>query len=277
MKKFRLVVLLLVTTGVLSGCFIAATAFLAFIGLLGAGEISLVGVLVQDAYTHHGNGYLFTSFAMAYGLLAASMSAALFPLGFFGILLLDPIIVQVPTNVTNVTATYDCGANGSGNLIITEMTEVPVGPGVTVTPEAGQKFIRFDVPTNGITTPASCDFDVNFDTGSQTDLEFKPMMTAQVTAGSNTYYAPFLPCMNNGGTLASVPAITIQAAGSLQQVVVPSAYETLGCSYPDAFNFGGGSSPVPALGAYGLAGLSAGLVGFGAYRIRRRRKAAKQK
>lgn len=66
------------------------------------------------------------------------ITSTLYLLSEFGItgVLIDPLILQVPANVTGITATYDSG-NGSQLLSVHTTDSFLVTPQITVTAEAG--------------------------------------------------------------------------------------------------------------------------------------------
>lgn len=138
-------------------------------------------------------------------------------LGYQGILI-DPLILQIPDNATNITATYDAGAGPQPALVHTPNT-FPATPDALVYPEEGQKFVIVELPpeaagalpggdpTNG--TPI--DFAFSFEstrplTDPPAPLEIKALLTVKVTINGRPYYVPTLPCTTD---FASIPAIQL--------------------------------------------------------------------
>jgi hypothetical protein len=103
---------------------------------------------------------------------------------------------------------------GQRLLVVTETTEFPVQPGMTVTAEPGQKFVIIEFrpedaeqitatdPTDG--QPVTFKLDLGAQPSSEVTV--KAIFTVKVTTGGETYYLPTLPCTTD---LADVPELTL--------------------------------------------------------------------
>jgi hypothetical protein len=136
--------------------------------------------------------------------------------GLFGAFI-DPLILQMPSGVTNLTGTIDNPADATPPvpLVITTATSFFAQPGTEVFPEAGHVFVIVDFPASvaGTLTTAGTDFTFTFGfrlavpTASlAAGFPVKAMFTGKVQAAGQTFYPPILPCTTS---FASVPAVTI--------------------------------------------------------------------
>ncbi len=139
-------------------------------------------------------------------------------LGLAGVLV-APVIAQVPYDVTTITATYNLG-QGSGEqpLSVAWVSRFKVTPQISVTAEAGQKFIMLelpsnveamlptDVPTNGLPISYTLQYVHTELPGPVPPQTVKLMLAGRVTFFGQKYYLPLLPCVTD---FALVPALTL--------------------------------------------------------------------
>ncbi len=131
--------------------------------------------------------------------------------GVFG-LLVDPLILQVPTAVKNVAGTINDGS-GPRAVVISEASSFMAQPGSEVRAEAGQKFLMLDLPPDLIATLTQSgqlagpfDFQLEFEVPTLAAVPVKAMFTGKVVSNGQTYYPPLLPCVTD---FAAVPEIRI--------------------------------------------------------------------
>jgi hypothetical protein len=143
-------------------------------------------------------------------------------LGLLGVLI-DPLILEVPAGVFNVTATYDRGG-GPQALVVDQASSFRVNPGLTITAEVGTKFLFLDLPgdvmadlpddpNQGVDLDFSLSFEQFIPHGSHPPMTIKPMVAGMVVAQHQKYYIPLLPCVTD---FADVPAVVIPEAASPQ-------------------------------------------------------------
>jgi hypothetical protein len=130
----------------------------------------------------------------------------------------DPVIVQVPSDVLSVTASYST----AGTLVPAVTSIQPLFeylPLQFISAETGTKFIIMDLPpevaasihtTDPVNGPP-LDFALTFKqlkpiTQTVEPVTVKLMLTAKVRTQGRVYYAPVLPCVTS---FASVPTFTI--------------------------------------------------------------------
>src|SRR5215831_15948784 len=80
--------------------------------------------------------------------------------GLFGVII-DPVILQVPQDVTDVSGTFAKSGETPRPLLITTVSSFFARPGTAVMPEAGQKFVIVDIPPDavrGLTPTDTFDF-----------------------------------------------------------------------------------------------------------------------
>ncbi len=148
------------------------------------------------------------------------LTSTLYLLSEYGItgVLIDPAVVQVPEDVSAISATYDDGS-GAKPLSIQVTNSFEVTPDIRVDAEPGKKLIFLELPasvTNNLIDedPASApDFDYTLSfTRTQPindpidPMRVKVMLTGSVLVNYHTYHVPILPCVTD---FADVPEIEI--------------------------------------------------------------------
>jgi hypothetical protein len=138
----------------------------------------------------------------------------------FGILgaLIDPLVLQVPQSVSDVSGTAPRGGIAYP-LVITQTTSFKAGPGTTVTAEPGMKFLIVELPASAADSITATDpedgheFDFTLQFSNSTlPIPVKSMFTIRVDAPDATYYLPMLPCTTN---FAEVPEMSISFASAM--------------------------------------------------------------
>ncbi len=137
----------------------------------------------------------------------------------FGILgvVIDPLILQIPDDATNITGTYDDGAGTSGNLVIQSgFRSIPIDASRTLFAESRRQFVIAElpagVPVDGDRYIMSLSFARPVGTGS---VEVKPLLALKFEAGSQVFYPPFLPCVTD---MADIAPVSIPQASTLQPI-----------------------------------------------------------
>lgn len=263
---------------ILGGCVIATSLALTGYILGSTGSVRVVAA-VFNSLIQLSNPYIYLIVSYAFAALTGNAFLLFKPIGLL-LFALDPVIVQVPDTVSGIQGTYDCGTNGSGNLAITQMDQIPVRPGASLAPEPGHRLYLFEFPSGGVNVPAgqvpmNCEFNVGFDAGGAVAVDFKPVMSARAEIGGQVYYAPLLPCLPDGGDLSAVPSIQVPVAGTPQVLTVPPEYGSLICTDGTLFDYrgaGGAPADIPVLGTAGSLVLASGLTGIVFAALRRRRR-----
>ena len=141
--------------------------------------------------------------------------------------LFDPIVIQVPEDVTGITATYNDYASLSGDMAVTaNLTSVPVTPNLNLTPEAGHKLVIIEFPDVAGLIPGASEaahwyrIDVSATVGTPREITVKAICTGKVVEGDTTYYIPLLPAVTD---FAQVPSFTIPLSDTLQAITLPTA------------------------------------------------------
>ena len=178
--------------------------------------------------------------------------------GVFG-LLIDPLIIQVPTSVTGVIASNNNGIVPVP-LVVTQTSSFKADVNTTVQAEPGYQFLIIELPeadAAGITaTDAREGHQFNFTLHFRSatfPIPVKTMFTVRFDDGPNTYYVPMLPCTTS---FANVPELTIGFTTSEQDVLdALGMYESAGCDgevYEFATTPGPGAPGTHTLYAPGL-------------------------
>jgi hypothetical protein len=125
------------------------------------------------------------------------------------------LILQIPAGAASIQATYSSGGSPLP-MVVQETSAIPVQPGVTMTAEAGTKFLILELPAsenvslpggrpeNGKLFDFNLTFADNLPTG--TPLTIKAQYATKMAVNAHTFYAPLYPCTTEFNLL---PALTI--------------------------------------------------------------------
>jgi hypothetical protein len=144
--------------------------------------------------------------------------------GLYGVLI-DPLILEVPSDVISITSTYDTGS-GAQPLPVGQAGSFPVNPGLRITAEVGMTFLFLDMPGEVV---AALPGDPNQGTNLSFSLSYhrlippgpippttiKPMVAGTLVVQHQNYYVPLLPCVTD---FADVPAITLPQSNTPQHL-----------------------------------------------------------
>lgn len=161
------------------------------------------------------------------------ITSTLYLLSEFGItgVLIDPVILQIPDDVTEIAATYDDGA-GPQPLVRTVAQRFFVTPDITVTAETGSQFLILELPDSVTAllppgdpnTAPEFSYAVTF-TRTQPIADpidpmlVKIMLTGKVSINGYTYYVPLLPCVTDFASLPTLEIPQSAAPADLQPAV----------------------------------------------------------
>lgn len=173
------------------------------------------------------------------GVEVASTTSLLREQGPFGAMI-DPVVLELPNDVTNITGTYNGGTGNSGNLIVYPgLSFVPVDDSRRLSAEQGKQLVIIDlpdgVPVQGITYTFNFNFQRKVPIGTG-PTPIKALLTGKVQNLGKKFYPPLLPCTTN---LATVPPFTLirgATGAALQPVSLPPA-GGLGCNNQLYFYF----------------------------------------
>lgn len=269
-KKIRLCILTAVTVVLLNGCFFGDSLSISFTEDLVV--ISVTGVSIGSC-EDNGDG---TFECITAGLFSAFETLSL-PELIFRLVLLDPLVVQFPADVSNFNGSFLNNDSGTGGaLVITPgLTSVPIDVDRTLNAEPGTQLVVIGLPDAAATT-GNFSFNLNFSIPPGTsELEVKPIITGlvELTDGS-TFYPPVLPCVDD---MSSAPALNIPIPVPGDTFTLPPLTPDLGCNNV-TYNFiPDGTIPslpptaIPALGPWSLLVLTTLLGGAGGVWLRRHR------
>lgn len=152
--------------------------------------------------------------------------------GLFGVII-DPVILQVPLDVTDVSGTFAKTGEASRPLVISAVSSFFAGPGVEVMPEPGRKFIIVDFPADALSAlTGSNTFDFTLQLSRSlpasppppSTISLKAMLTGKVEAGSQTFYLPLFPCVTD---FSVIPALNIPV-NATQTSILPQLVTLVG-------------------------------------------------
>jgi hypothetical protein len=134
---------------------------------------------------------------------------------------LDPVILELPAGVTNITGTF-AGGGLSGNLIVyPSLSFVPIDDTRTLTPGPGKQLAIVDLPANAPVDGVTYDYELRFSQllprgGAPTEV--KALLAARVRVGPKTFYPPLLPCVTS---FAAAPSIQLASSSAPQGIAFP--------------------------------------------------------
>jgi len=137
--------------------------------------------------------------------------------------LYDPVIIQVPTSMSNFAGSIAAGPTGTAGmplLVQAGLQTVPIDASTNLVAEPGMQLVIIDLPAN---LPYPATYTLNFQFSGTTNT-IKAIFTGKVSVGGTaekagvTYYPPIFPCVTS---MAQVPAIALPAnAVSVLQVLL---------------------------------------------------------
>lgn len=264
-KRLALLALLVLLAVVTTGCFLRIAIGHGFLNTSGNPSVRVEAnttlancdQTISSFTTIVACGYFFQG-----SLLIARDSIAL--LNFIGfteiqlqslliLLIIDPVVVQVPEDASNFIATYDDGTGGGPqSAVVTEVSSFNADSATVVTPEAGQKFVILEfppaVPPTIIGPADPFDFSLQFEIPQLAPVDVKAMYTGKVELEGQTFYFPMLPCVTD---FASIPAIQIPVSNDPADLMVQidsllSATGNPGCD-SQAYNYNALAQTGPAI------------------------------
>ncbi len=183
-------------------------------------------------------------------------------------MLLDPVILQVPSAATAFSGTFT-GPGGTSSLTFTQVVgNLRADLNTNIVPEPGTQLVIVDFPGN---PPASTmfNFTLHFELpGNVSTVPIKALAAAKLTSGGQTFYPPLMPCETN---FANIPGVNLAQSPTFQAVNLPSPTGR-GCANK-VYQFAplSGAPGIPAIGTLGAVALATLLAVFGMVGPRRRR------
>lgn len=164
--------------------------------------------------------------------------------GFLGVVI-DPLIVQIPEQATEISATYDDGLGQSGPLDVRSgFKSIPVDASRHLFAEHRQQFVIADFPPGVDFDGVEFDFSLSFrlPANAAVPVQVKPLFALKVTNTENPpfaleYYSPLLPCTTD---MTQIPAVAIQE-GTTPQPIDVTAGLPAGCDNEFYFYLGFGA------------------------------------
>jgi len=151
----------------------------------------------------------------------------------------DPLILELPTTVTQVQGMLSTFANGAVVQVPLQVTmglaSIPVDAHTTLSAEPGMQLVIVDIPPGTALIHYSLSFSY-----SPPSPTLKALFAAKVKAGGTTYYPPLLPCAND---FSAVPSISTSSSLSLAQVASLLA-RVPACTHK-VYDFSGGAGAAP--------------------------------
>jgi IPTL-CTERM motif len=184
-------------------------------------------------------------------------------------LLVDPLVIQVPSAVSGVGGTFTHSA-GNGNLVVQgPLASVPIDLTRSLTAEPGTSLYILSVPEAFETANPTGDYGFSLHLNAPpgtTSIPVKAVLTARVrTQGGQDFYPPVFPCVTD---MASAPGGTINTSVLSSTLTLPAAASIPVCqSTPYTFGLAAVSA-IPTLQPWAFAALALLLAGVAVLRSR---------
>jgi hypothetical protein len=168
---------------------------------------------------------VYSSYECTYIIDGEIITSTLSLISEFGLtgVLIDPVILQVPDDVSEITATYDAGS-GPQPLSMWNTQSFSATPDNLVTAEAGNKFLILELPpavTHGLpigdpNSAPQLSYSLSFKRTQPINEPVDPMrikilLAGKVVINQHPYYVPLLPCTTD---FTSLPSIEIPKAAA---------------------------------------------------------------
>jgi hypothetical protein len=147
----------------------------------------------------------------------------------YRLILLDPLVVQLPVGATNFNGSYLHIDSSTGDQldITAGLSSINLDANRVMTAEPGQQFVIIGLP-EGAPTSGDFAFNLNFQVPlGTTSLEVKPIITglAELTDGT-TYYPPVFPCVHD---MADAPSISTSLPVPGDILTLPPLTQDMAC------------------------------------------------
>ena len=143
--------------------------------------------------------------------------------GFFGVLV-DPVVIEVPVEVTGIGGTWSDNVGSSGPLAVEAgRTVIPADDRRSMSAGPGKQLVILDLPDGVFVDDRTYSFSLQFEqmvSAGTPPPPIRGLFTGKVQRSGRTYYPPILPCTTN---LEQVPAITVPVADTPQPLTLPTA------------------------------------------------------
>lgn len=230
--RLLLLGLVIVLSGLLSGCFLRLTiGHVIYTQEIGEDIRAQIGAIFNRSTVavclDLGEGNFNCKYFVD-GLEITSTFTLVSEAGFEG-LLIDPLIVQVPEDLVSFSGTYDDGS-GPQPLPITSIDAFEQQPGALITPEPGHRFLVLDLPANVVAGLPEGDpelgpeFDFSFTferhvplSAPEDPITIKAMFTGLVQVNGQDYYVPILPCESD---FTQIPGVQIPVSDTPEDLTV---------------------------------------------------------
>jgi hypothetical protein len=203
-------ILMVALAAMLNGCLFPTTLEVVTLG--DVVFISAGGIVNDTCIGSEGGTFECTFFGDGSSISTGTLSL---PALLFRLLLLDPLVLQLPAGATSFAGSFLHDNTTSGMLDITAgLTSLPIDADRTLMAEPGMQFVVIGLPA-GAPLAGSFAFNLNFRVPpGTTSLQVKPIITGlvQLTAMGPTFYPPLLPCPLD---MASAPALTVPLPGTV--------------------------------------------------------------
>jgi len=191
------------------------------------------------------------------------------------LLILDPIIVQVPGTATNFTGTFTGPGSGGPLSIQSGLTTIPADININIVAEAGMQLVILDFPDPPPGFPGNFTFNFGYDVPSG-PFDIKVMTAGKVQAVEGTFYPPIYPCESD---FANIPALNVPMSPNPVGIDLSPYFSLPGCNGL-VYDYTGLTpiitSKIPTLSQWGLVAMAGvlGILGTVGILVMRRRKAA---
>ncbi len=203
-RRLRVCTLLLLVALLSTGCFFGPVLEIIIFGGDGDSVVSVSTTSTWTSCSEEDDGLYDCAYFSEDGISLFGISAVGL---LFALLLIDPLVLQVPEGAYNFRASYSVDEGDGGALVVTAgLDSIRVDATRTLQAEPGTQLVIVDFPSDAPAT-GSGGFNLNFRIPDDLDaLDIKALFTGKVTIEGETYYMPLYPCTSD---MAALPTISV--------------------------------------------------------------------
>jgi hypothetical protein len=180
----------------------------------------------------------------------------------------DPLLAQVPSNVSGFSGTF-AGTTSGSMAIQSGLSCVNTVPGEQLCAEPGHQLVLLDLPDG--TPNGQYTISVFFTVTPPAPIVLKAVATGKVVVGGQTFYPILMPCITS---FAGAPSVTIPLSATPVGIPLPTGSVTPCVGRTIDFTLGPAAEAIPTLGQGAFLALVVIMVLVGIYFVGGRRKTA---
>jgi len=223
-----LVVLIAATTLPLSSCFLRALLGGEIINDISDSVDAIFAAIRSDASTSicsESEPGVTECIYIIEGQSEATTASLISELGVTGVLI-DPIVLVLPADVTDFAGSYEDGDGNTGDLIVySGLSVVPADDTRNFVAGPGEQLVVVELPPGAPIEGVNYLFDVSFQREVPTGTpptEIKAFFTGRTEFNGKAYYPPLYPCTTDTTSVPTVALARVASLDVLEAITLPT-------------------------------------------------------